>query len=41
MSDNRLKLFPLTAVANNRNRLVIGGCDCVNLIKKYDVVSKS
>jgi len=34
MSDNRLELFPLTAVANNRNRLVIGGCDCVNLMVK-------
>ncbi len=35
MMDNRLELFPVTAETNSRSHLVIGGCDCVNLLKKY------
>jgi len=35
MSANRLDLFPITADTNQRDHLVLGGCDCVALLHKY------
>lgn len=35
MTIKRLDLFPMTAEVNRQNHLVIGGCDCVNLLKRY------
>ena len=35
MKIKRLELFPITAEVNNRNHLLIGGCDCVALLKRY------
>jgi diaminopimelate decarboxylase len=31
----RLALFPLTSTVNDKDHLVIGGCDCVELAKEY------
>jgi diaminopimelate decarboxylase len=31
----RLVLFPLTAAVNDKDHLVIGGCDCINLAAEY------
>lgn len=35
MKSKRLQLFPLTATVNKDNHLIIGGCDCVRLLKRY------
>lgn len=35
MNTKRLELFPITAEVNNRNHLLIGGCDCVGLLRRY------
>jgi len=32
---SRLSLFPLTAEVNDKGRLVIGGCDTVELADKF------
>ena len=35
MTNQRLKLFPLTTSVNRLNHLVIAGCDCSSLLKRY------
>ena len=35
MNTKRLELFPITAEVNSRNHLLIGGCDCVGLLRRY------
>jgi diaminopimelate decarboxylase len=35
MNNRRLELFPLATTINNREHLVIGGCDCVGLLRRY------
>lgn len=32
---SRLKVFPITAEASEKDHLVIGGCDCVNLVEEF------
>ena len=34
-SVSRLKVFPLTTEANEKDHLVIGGCDCVTLAEEF------
>jgi diaminopimelate decarboxylase len=34
-SVSRLKVFPITAEANEKDHLVIGGCDCVALTEEF------
>lgn len=35
MKMKRLELFPLTAEVNSQDHLLLGGCDCVSLLKRY------
>jgi diaminopimelate decarboxylase len=35
VNTKRLELFPITAEVNNRNHLLIGGCDCVGLLRRF------
>lgn len=35
MNTKRLELFPVTAEVNNRNHLLLAGCDCAGLLKRY------
>jgi diaminopimelate decarboxylase len=35
MSAKRLDLFPITADINRHDHLVLGGCDCAALVRKY------
>jgi len=35
MSAKRLDLFPITADINRHDHLVLGGCDCATLVRKY------
>ncbi|MEI6185736.1 MAG: diaminopimelate decarboxylase [Dehalococcoidia bacterium] len=35
MSAKRLNLFPITADVNRHDHLVLGGCDCAALLRKY------
>ena len=35
MQNKRIELFPITASVNSKDHLSIGGCDCVDLIKRY------
>ena len=34
-SVSRLSVFPITAEANEKDHLVIGGCDCVTLVEEF------
>jgi diaminopimelate decarboxylase len=35
VNTKRLELFPITTEVNNRNHLLIGGCDCVGLLRRH------
>lgn len=35
MKIKRMELFPITAELNRQDHLVIGGCDCVSLLRRY------
>jgi diaminopimelate decarboxylase len=35
VNTKRLELFPITAEVGSRNHLIIGGCDCTGLLRRY------